>query len=258
MRVPRTAFLLTGGGSHGAVQAGMLRALTAHGVRPDFLVGVSVGAVNAAYFAGQPSSEGVRCLEGLWRRLRHAGVFPTPSARTLHALGGRSDHMVDPMPLRRLLERHIPYRRLEEARVPVHVIATDPVNGSGVQISAGPVVDAVLASAALPGAFPPVRVGGRMLVDGAAASRTPVRTALTLGATRIVVLPTDGHSVALAAGGVAEVAVVPPVPATGITPYDFSHSAELIERAAYSTERWLASGALDTTCRPTTTRVRAA
>jgi NTE family protein len=243
VRAPRTAFVLTGGGSRGAVQVGMLRALTARGVRPDFLVGSSVGAVNAAYFAGDASSEGVRRLEGVWLRLRRADVFPATCARALRGLLGRPDHMIDPMPLRRLLEYHIPYRRLDEAPIPCHVIATDLVDGSAVRLSAGPVIDAVLASAAIPGVFPPVRVGGRLLVDGDVASRSPIAAAVTLGATRVIVLPA-GHAGALAASDATEIAVVPPACPVDIPPYDFSRSAELIERAADATERWLASGAL--------------
>jgi NTE family protein len=160
---PRTAFVLTGGGSYGAIQVGMLRALTAGGVRPDFLVGWSVGAVNAAYFAGDASNEGVRRLEGLWLRLRRADVFPATWARAFRGVLGRRHRLIDPIPLRRLLERHIPYRRLLEPPIPCHVIATDVRDGSDVRLSAGPVIDALLASAAVPGVFLPVRVGERLL-----------------------------------------------------------------------------------------------
>jgi NTE family protein len=243
VRPSRTAFVLPGGGSRGAVQVGMLRALTARGVRPDFLVGSSVGAVNAAYFAGDASSEGVRRLEGIWLRLRRADVFPATWARALPRLFGGRDRMIDSTPLRRLLERHIQFRRLEEAPIPCHVIATDAVDGSAVPLSAGPVIDAVLASAAIPGVFPPVAVGDRLLVDGDATRCSPVATAVALGATRVIVLPT-GHAWALAAGAATEIAVVPPVCPSNIPPHDFSYTAELIERAADSTERWLASGAV--------------
>ncbi len=240
MHIPRTAFVLTGGGSHGAVQVGMLRALIARGVRPDFLVGVSIGAVNAAYFASDPSAEGIRRLEGIWLRLRRADVFPAIWAQAVRGILGRRGHMIDPMPLRRFLERHIPYRRLEEAPVPCHVIATDAVDGADVRLSAGPVIDAVLASAAIPGVFPPVRLGDRLLVDGAAAARrSPVMAAVALGATRIIVLPTTGDAPALGAARAANIAIVPPLRSVSTSVYDFSRSAELIERGADSTERWL-------------------
>ncbi len=262
MHTPRTAFVLTGGASHGAVQVGMLRALTARGVRPDFLVGVSIGAVNAAYFAGDASSEGVRRLERIWLRLRRADVFPAIWAQAVRSFLRRRGYMIDPMPLRRFLEQHIPYRRLEEARVPCHVIAADAADGSGVRLSTGSVVDALLASAAIPGVFPPVRVGDRLLVDGiAAAGRSPVTAAVTLGATRIIVLPTTGHAPALAAAGAANIAIVPPLPAVRTSVYDFSRSADLIERAAESTEQWLAVGGHqfpDAAGRSTTCELRAA
>jgi NTE family protein len=272
MRAPRTAFVFTGGGSLGAVQVGMLRALTAYGVRPDFLVGSSVGAVNAAYFAADASNEGVRRLEAIWLGLRRADVFPATWARALRGLLWHRDHLVDPMPLRRLLERHIPYQWLEDAAIPCHVIATDVLDGSDVRLSTGPVITAVLASAAIPGVFPPVPVGDRLLVDGAAASRSALSVAVALGATRIVVLPT-GYACALAtppkgagpialhslsllvAGwlasdverlkGAADIVVVPRLCPLSIPPYDFSHAAELIERAADSTERWLELGGLE-------------
>src|SRR5512145_3336756 len=78
---PKTAFVFAGGGSFGAVQVGMLRALAAHGVAADMVVGSSVGAMNGAYFAGTPTAEGVARLEAIWRSLRRRDIFPvTPRA----------------------------------------------------------------------------------------------------------------------------------------------------------------------------------
>lgn len=71
---PMTAFVLAGGGSLGAIEVGMLKALTAYGVRPDLVVGSSVGAINGAHFAGSPDPAGVRRLEDLWRGLRRSGL----------------------------------------------------------------------------------------------------------------------------------------------------------------------------------------
>lgn len=83
-----TAFVLAGGGSLGAIQVGMLRALTNFGVMPDFVVGSSVGAINAAYFAGLPTSAGVAQLEAIWRALRRQEVFPAGALGGFLALVG--------------------------------------------------------------------------------------------------------------------------------------------------------------------------
>src|SRR3981189_1056372 len=73
---PKTAFVLAGGCSLGAVQVGMLKALSRLHVVPDLIVGASVGAINAAYFAADPSDEGLARLERIWRRLRRPDIFP--------------------------------------------------------------------------------------------------------------------------------------------------------------------------------------
>jgi NTE family protein len=266
----KTAFVLAGGGSFGAVQVGMLRELLAKGVKPDLVVGSSVGAINGAHLAGSPTPEGIARLEAIWRGLTRHEVFPF-TLRSLVGLIGRRNYMVDPRGVRRLLEEHLPYRELERALVPLHVVATDVLGGAVVRLSAGPVVDAVLASCAIPAAFPPVRVGEHYLMDGAVASNTPVRVAIELGATRLVVLPT-GYACALEApprsaiGTMlhaitlltahqlvtelerhctdAEIVTVPPLCPLAVSPYDFSHGGELIERAAAQTRRWLDQGGM--------------
>ena len=265
-----TAFVLAGGGSIGAVQVGMLRELLAHGVKPDLVVGSSVGAINGAYLAGDPSLEGARRLEAIWRGLKRRNVFPI-TWRTMMGAITRHSSLVDPGGLRRLLEAHLPYRELERASIPLHVVATDILGGGLVKLSRGSAVDAVLASCAIPGAFPSVRIGEHHLVDGAVASNTPIRVALELGATRLIVLPsgyacalespprgaiaTALHSITLLiahqlvadlerCAGRAEIVTLPPLCPLDVSPYDFSRAGELIERAAEQTRRWLQRGGL--------------
>ena len=267
-----TAFVFAGGGSLGAVEVGMLQALVAHGARPDFVVGASAGAINAASYAGHPDAAGVERLAAVWRRLRSADVFPLQPLHGLLGFVGLRTSLLDPAPLRALLARELPYPRLEQARVPCHIVATDVLDGSEVVLSSGPTVEALLASAAIPGVFPPVEVGGRHLIDGGISSNTPLSTAIGLGAKRVVVLPT-GFACALSApprGAVAmalhaltlliarqlvsdvlrwqeraDLVVVPPLCPVGSSPYDFSASAALIDRAAASTRAWLATGGLE-------------
>lgn len=269
---PRTAFVLAGGGSLGAVEVGMLEALVEADVRADLVVGASVGAVNAAYFAGRPDVAGVRTLSEIWRRLRGRDVFPfSPLGGLLGVLSMR-DHLVDPGPLRRLLERHLEHEALEQAEVPLHVVATDVLTGLEVVISRGPAVPAVLASAAIPGVFPAVQIGGQYLFDGGVASNTPIAAALELGAERIIVLPTGytcemksppSSALAMALHGLnlmiarqlvvdvarfadrTQIRVIPPLCPLAIQPFDFSDADEMIARASATTRQWLQRGGLD-------------
>src|ERR1051326_442954 len=137
----RTAFVLAGGGSFGAVQVGMLRELVAFGVAPDMVVGSSAGAINGAYFAGAPDADGVARPETIWRGLNRREVFPV-TWRSLASFLLRRRPMVDASGLRALLERHLPYTQLEQARLPVHVVATDLLHGGTVTLSTGDAVEA--------------------------------------------------------------------------------------------------------------------
>jgi NTE family protein len=261
-----TAFVLAGGGSLGAVQVGMLKALTRQRIVPDFVVGASVGAINGAYFAAEPNEEGVTRLERVWSRLRRPDVFPLSPLHSLLAILGKRDHLVAPSPLRSLVESELPCQTLEEAKIPCHVVATDVLDGSEVAIAAGSISTALLASAAIPAVFPPVALDGRALMDGAVANHTPISTAFKLGARRMIVLPT-GLSCALQRpprGAVAyalhalnllvmrqllsdierfsdraEIVVVPPLCPVTVSAYDFSQTADLIHRAEAMTRLWL-------------------
>ena len=94
---------------------------------------------------------------------------------------GKTDHLVAPAPLRSLIESELPYQRLEDARLPCYVVATDALEGNEVVLSTGPAATALLASAAVPAVFPPVLIDGRFLLDGGVANNTPVSIAVELG-----------------------------------------------------------------------------
>lgn len=266
---PTTAFVLAGGGSLRAVQVGMLLALTGTGLRPDFVIGSSVGALNAAHFAGEPNMAGVERLAQIWCGLRRADIFPLSPTGLLEVVRG-SGSIIDSSHLRRMLEAHLSFARIEEARLPLHVMATDQ-QGASVRLSAGPVVEAILASSAVPGIFPPVTIDARQLMDGAIAGNTPLRVAATLGATQIVVLPTGyacaltepprgviarmlhavtlliasqlRHEIEMMPEGVM-VHLAPALCPLSVSPYDFTASRQLIERARDRTKAWIARGGL--------------
>jgi len=268
----KTAFVFAGGGSLGAIEAGMLRELVASGVIPDFVVGASAGAINGAYFACYPHMEGTSRLETLWRGVRRADVMPWTWRSMLGMFGGRRGHLVESTGLQRLLARNFGDTQLEGTELPLHVVATDMQTGDEVVLSSGNIVQAVLASAAIPGVFPPVRLGGRALIDGGVANNTPVSTAVRLGATRVLVLPAgfacsqrreprgpiehafNALSLLVARQLVqdlerwserARISVVPPLCPLDVSPYDYTRCSELIERAAAATAAWLNAGGLD-------------
>lgn len=186
------ALVLSGGGNRGALQAGALEVLLAEGLSFDLLVGTSVGAINAAYLAADLSGEQGRRLVGIWRGLRGRDIFPDPLHQRAINLLLRRDHLYAPVGLRRLLERHLPYRRLEEATVPLVVVATELSTGEERRLSRGPVIEAVLASAAIPGIFPPVAWEGERLIDGGVVANVPVAAAIAAGATDLWVLDVTG------------------------------------------------------------------
>lgn len=192
-----TAFVPSGGGSLGAVQVGMLQALAAHGIEPDLLVGTSVGAINAAWVAAHGSSaDSLAGLADVWRRIERRDVFPFQVGVALRGILGRSPSLTAPDRLGQLVARHAGIDTLEEARIPVHLVTAELLTGQNVRLSDGSLVTGVLASAAIPGIFPPITHSGRYLIDGGVAPRTGVAEAFDLGATVIYVLPA-GTSCAL-------------------------------------------------------------
>ena len=189
---PRTAFVLAGGAALGAMQAGMVHALYERGIVPDLLIGTSAGALNAAFLASRPPTVATaEELAAIWRGLRRKDILPVRPRIFISGLAARRDHLVPDRGLRRLATRHLQFERLEQASIPLYLVAFDLLSGQEVCLSDGLVTEAVLAAAAIPGVLPPVRWRGRLLADGGLANNTPVSHAVRLGAERIYVLPAE-------------------------------------------------------------------
>ena len=265
-----TAFVLSGGGSLGAVQVGMLQTLADRGMAPDLLVGASAGALNAAYVAGHGFTHAaLEDLANIWRGLRRQDVFGFAPHRHLLALAGARPSLCGAEGLERLIAAHVNFRRLEDAQIPVHVVATDLLSGREVLLSRGDPAPAVLASASIPAVLPAVEIDGQLLFDGGIADNTPISQAVALGADRIVVLPagvacaltappksalaTAVHAITLlieqrlildvaAFHEQIELVVLPPLCPLSVPSVDFRHADELISRARRATHGWLDEG----------------
>jgi len=265
-----TAFVLSGGGSLGAVQVGMLAALEARGFRPDLLVGTSVGALNAGYVAAHGFDDvALDRLATIWRGLRRNDVFPFDPFRHALAMTGRKRSLCSRRPLRQLIQSNLPIDDLRDARIPLHIVTTNVMSGEEVLLSAGDATSAVLASAAIPAVFAPVQRDELTLMDGGVANNTAVSHAIDLGADRVIVLPA-GFSCALLAPPTtplaaathaltllieqrlivevslladrADIVVLPPLCPLSVGPTDFRGAAGLMSRAHDVSAAWVDAG----------------
>ncbi len=250
------AFVLGGGASFGAVQVGMLRALEEAGVRPDIVVGTSVGALNGAILASGMAGAAER-LEDVWLPMRRRDVFPGNPLSAVWRLQRSGTHAVDAEGLEELIAEVVPASTFEELAVPLSVVALDLVTERTQVVSDGDLVPALLASSAIPGVFEPVDVGGRPMVDGGVLALVPVAQALERGAASMVVLDCTVPTLApqrarvgdvltwltrvqqraqleVALPAVAEavpVVFLPPPPPRRVSPFDFESSDELMTGA---------------------------
>jgi NTE family protein len=188
LELPRpVAFALGGGAAYGAVQLGMLRALEESGVRPDIVVGTSVGSLNGALLAHDPS-RGVDRLAEIWPGISTTRIFPGGWLGRLRTLQASKAWLSDNSGLVEIIEQYLPARDFTALRLPFGAVTADYATAEPVVVTRGNLHDAVLASAAIPGIFPPVRVGSRLLVDGGILANVPVRQAVEMGAASVVVL----------------------------------------------------------------------
>ena len=183
----KTAFVLGGGGVLGAYEVGMLRALSEAGIRPDVVVGTSVGAINGAFVAADPADAAAR-LGQLWQgdalRQAFSETLWGRAARLLRS--GTHLHSIEP--LRRMLDEMLPAADFADLELPFHCVAASIERATARWFSSGPVVPAVLASCAVPGLLPPVEVDGEHYFDGGLVHSIPVGRAVALGALDVYVL----------------------------------------------------------------------
>jgi len=178
---PVTALVLGGGGSRGAVEVGVYRALVELGVHVDLIVSSSIGAVNGALIAaGLSPGE----LEDCWRALRTRDVIGS-RWQFLRLLTGASS-VFSNQSLRKLLQERLPVRDFGELSIPLVIVGTDLETGEAVALSEGSLVDAILASTALPGFFPPILRKEQKLVDGGLSNNMPIDLAVAHGADRVI------------------------------------------------------------------------
>lgn len=186
--MPMTAFVLGGGGVLGATQVGMLRALLAADITPDLVVGTSIGSVNGAFIAADPTAEGVERLEGLWRDVVSSGEMSENPVRQAARFARHRTHVMRRGLIADLVERHLGVDLIEDLPVPFQCVAAEIESSASRWFTSGRIGPAVAASCAVPGLFPPVQIDGAHYYDGGLVHSIPVGRAMALGATDIHVL----------------------------------------------------------------------
>jgi NTE family protein len=255
----------------------MLKALFEYGIVPDMLVGTSVGAINAAVIAYNPTYEGVKNLEKMWLSIQRKTIFPLSLRNNVLGLLQQKNHLINPKGLKELIQNNLPYTNFEDVQIPIYVVAMDINTGEEVVFSRGPALPALLASAAIPMIYPPVQIGHHALVDRGVINNSPISTAVHYGTERVIVLPT-GYTcdrkktpqnlieMALTSSKYAThrklgtdlllykdkviLRMIPSLCPLNVSSHDFSQTKTLIERSYQQTKTWLAIGSLESETSP--------
>lgn len=194
-RRERVAFVFSGGGPLAALQVGAARALLERGIKPDLVVGTSAGALNATFTAFHPTVEGSHELERVWLGLTDQEMFPGGRFKASWArMVVRGNRVFENSGLRKLVSTNLPGARIEDAQIPLAIVATELETGNEKLFTNGPLLDPLLASAALPGVFPPITIDGVVYIDGGVANNVPIAPAVALGAKTLYVMDATSNS----------------------------------------------------------------
>ena len=166
----------------------MLEELIRRGIRADRVFGASVGAINGASYAGDPTPDGIEHMKDVWLDVKGTDIFPRGTFDGPWAFFQKRAALHTNTGLRRIIEEGITYENLEDAPIPIEVVTTSLTDGRERWITHGPAVDAILASSAIPSILPPVTIDGDVLVDGGVVNNVPISRALSAGCDRIYVL----------------------------------------------------------------------
>lgn len=193
----KVAFVLGGGGVLGAHEVGMLQALAEAGIRPDVIIGTSVGAINGVFAAAYP--KGIEKLADLWRSGGVMSVFDGSIVTRVGTFLRSGTHVQSSHGLAGLLAELLPVERIEDLEVPFQCVAASIERATAHWFCDGPIIPAVLASSAVPGLLPAVRIGDEHFLDGGLVHSIPVGRAVALGAEAVYVLHVGRIERALAA-----------------------------------------------------------
>ena len=269
MGEPKTAFVFSGGASLGALEVGMLKAIVEEGHTADMVFGTSIGSLNGAIFAFDPTIEGVKMLEKTWRNIKTFDVFRPSVITPIKNIATFNQYLISPKKLKNLIIENIKYSKIEQTKIPLFITATDINTGDEIVFNKGLILEALLASTGIPGLFQPQRMGHRLLVDGGLVNNSPISSAVKLGAEKVVVFPIGyPYTPDQEPRNLQEIIIrtfiyllnrqlytdyyiykenvqlilIPPPENIDVGPHDFSKSDILIDKSYIRTKEWLMKG----------------
>lgn len=268
VKPPRTVFILMGGGAHGASQAGVLSVLSEAGIQPDLIVGVSAGAWNGSFWSFDPTPERAHILEEIWKSTSTNDILGTIRWRAAVSAFTNRGTLYDVDGLQRMAERHIGGMTFSDLKIPLHILSVNVSLAKPVILSYGPLLRSVLASAAIPGIFPPIIINGDYFVDGGIMESAACDDAIAFGATTVYLISCGAMTQRMSridtltgllnrsfeVSGIynfqmmveklrhANIHVIPMMPEIPHTsPLDFEHGAALIQAGRETAQRALAT-----------------
>ncbi|MEA2071277.1 MAG: patatin-like phospholipase family protein [Asgard group archaeon] len=261
----KTAFVFSGGASLGSIEVGALKAIVEHGAQADIVLGTSVGSLNGAMFAYDPTLVGVKVMEDVWKDVKTKNVFtPSPITPVVN-LTTAGQYFISPKNLRKLIKEKLPFINIEDTKIPLYIIGSDIKTGKEIVFDKGLALEALMSSAAIPGVFPPQHMYDHTIIDGGIVNNTPISTAFRLGAERAVIFPIGIPTPNKEPKNVMEILIrvffyllnrilttdihlykdkmelifVPPPMDVDVGPHDFSQSEKLIDEAYATARIWL-------------------
>lgn len=193
----RRTFVLSGGGSLGALQVGALRAMQERDIRPDMIVGCSAGALNAAVLARGADADAVARAADIWRKVSTQIVYPGGRFTSVWRVVSGQDSLYDNRRFYSFLQEVgcTPALTFGASAVRLYVTATNLRTGRLHVFGDNRndrILDALMASTALTPLHPPWEINGERYVDGGTVTPLPLRVALERGSTEIWALHTEG------------------------------------------------------------------
>ena len=192
-KVPEVAFVLSGGAALGASQVGMLRALLERGIKPDLVVGTSIGAWNGLWVAAHPDLASLEKLERIWNSITLNELLGANPINLVANLATKRPYLVTNDGMQRIFHRAAALGNFtditfEQLPIPLKVTASNLMRGTTEVFDHGAVAPTILASSAIPGLFPPVLLNGQQYVDGGLLDNGGVGVAVAAGAKLIYVM----------------------------------------------------------------------